>query len=450
MAIKTQDYSLDSCKIVTSNGQVTEFRFILQDINIYEDIYSNYITGDLKINDSVGYLSQLGFNGHEFLILQFSQPNIPDCQSISRSFRIYKVSDRHLFRDQNEGYTIHFCSEEALLSEQYKISKSYKSKLVSDIAQDVLKTGLKLNSNALATVNIETTKGLRDIIIPNMKPFETLNWLCTQALSATNVGADYLFYENYFGYNFATLQSLYSANVPQNLKFKYEPKNIQQTNSTAASENMINVFAFEVVNNFDTIYTNSSGALANRLIAVDILRQNYTITDFDYSKYFASAKKLNPNGILSNYQNRFGDTDNKVFNSTLKSVTTNTGESTYNQYIKAHDPTIKDINIETTVPYRTAQISQINYIRYKLSVPGNPTLTVGKVIEFNLPEMTRTTDGKNADKYYSGKYLITSIKHKIDIENRFVTLMEISKESLPNPYDGVNNASSAQLNQVAK
>ena len=125
----------------------------------------------------------------------------------------------------------------------------------------------------------------------------------------------------------------------------------------------------------------------------------------------------------------------------LKTVTTNTGQTLKNSYIKSHYPGTKDINIEIRVPLRTAQFAHINAIKYKASIPGDPKMTVGNIVEFKIPDM-RTNDngGRDEDKYYTGKYLVTAVRHKIDQENKFVTLMELSKESLPNAYDAVDNS----------
>jgi hypothetical protein len=439
-----QDYSLDSCKIITTLGEPYEFRPVLLYFNYYEDIYSNYITGELIINDSVGFLSTLSFSGNDFIILAFSKPGTTD--KIEKTFRIYKVTDRHLTKDQNETYTLHFCSEEALLSEQYKISNSYKSAKISSIVKDVVLNKLKVDPKKFPTENIEETKNSRDIIIPNFKPFEALNWLCTQAISKDDKskGASYLFFENITGYNFKSLQSLFAGQVYGS--YKYEPKNLNMPNDARVqdlSQEKTNVLSFEPVSHFDTLNTVNSGFFANELIAVDTIRLQYKKHDFDYSTYFAGSRKLNPNGVLTSAENRFGQTVNKTFKSTLKVVTTNTGEVRENSYIASHQPDIKDILIETTVPYRTAQLSHINYIKYKISIPGDPLMTVGRVIEFTLPEITRTSQGKDPDRFYSGKYLVTAIKHTIDVENRFVTMMEISKESLPTAYAQPDNNSPA-------
>jgi hypothetical protein len=439
-----QDYSLDSCKIITTLGQPYEFKPVLMYINYYEDLYSNYITGDLTINDSVGFLSTLSFSGNDYLILSFSKPGTDD--KIEKTFRIYKVSNRYLTKDQNETYTLNFCSEEALLSEQYRISKSYMNVKVSDVVKDIVLNKLKVDAKKFSLNNLEETKNARNIVIPNYKGFEALNWLCTQAISkdSKTQGSSYLFFENILGFNFKSIQSMFKD--PVYASYKYEPKNLTMPNDARVQDlpkEKTNVLTFDPVSNFDTLNTVNSGFFANQLIAIDTIRLQHKIHDFDYEKYFSGAQKLNPSGLLTSAQNRLGDTANKTYKSTLKVVTTNTGELIENEYIKSHDPTVKDILIETTVPYRTAQLAHINYIKYKLTIPGDPLMTVGRVIEFLLPEITRTSDGKDPDKFYSGKYLVTAVRHSIDFENKFLTIMEISKESLPNAYAQPDNSSSA-------
>jgi len=436
-----QDFSLDSCKIVTALGQPYEFRAMLLILEYFEDLYSNFITGSITINDSVGYISKLAFSGHDYLILGYSKPG-SDIK-IEKTFRAYKVSNRHIVNNQNETYTIHFCSEEAILSEQYKVSKSYPNTKISDIVNDIVYNQLGTSNTKFLATNSEATAGLRDIVIPSMKPLEAINWLCTQAISATTktTGTSYLFYENVNGYNFKSLQSLFTS--PVYGVYKYEPKNLNMPDDTRVQDLGLeakNVIGYEMVSNFDTLDMINSGAYANQLVAIDLLSLSYSVNNFDYLNYFTKAQKLNPYPLLANTENRFNQTDSITYQAVLKTAVTNTGDSSKNAYIKTKQPSNKDVNIETTIPYRTAQIPQINAIKYKISIPGDPFMTVGNVITFNLPELTRTTDDKASDAYYSGNYLVTAIKHTIDVEGKFMTIMEISKESVPNQYINPDNS----------
>jgi hypothetical protein len=77
-------------------------------------------------------LNILNFTGNDYLFLSFRKPG-DDYYRISKTFRIFSVSHRQLAKDQNENYILNFCSEENILSEQYKISKSYRNTKISDI-----------------------------------------------------------------------------------------------------------------------------------------------------------------------------------------------------------------------------------------------------------------------------------------------------------------------------
>jgi len=440
-----QDFTLESCKIITSQGNPFEFRFMMIELNYFEDLYNNTISGNMFINDSSGFLSLLGFNGNEFLSIKFGKPGSDD--KIDRVFRIFKVSDRRMVKDGNENYILHFTSEETILSEQYKVSKSYQNKKVSEIVIDVMNNDLQVDPKKFLTTNVEETSDTRDIVLPLLSPFEAINWLATQAISKTpqTQGSPYLFYENYYGYNFKSLQSLFDS--PVYGIYKYEPKNLTMPDDARVQDMSLelkNILVYEMVNNFDTLNLIDSGAFANKLIAIDTIRSTYSTTVFDYDTYFKNAKKLNTYGILSNYKNRRGDAANTTYDGVLKTVTTNTGQSIKSSYIQSHYPGVKDINIETRIPHRTAQFAQINAIKYRITIPGDPKMTVGNVIEMQIPDMmVNDKGGRDKDKYYTGKYLVTATRHKIDQENKYVTLIELSKESIPNAYDAIDNESPA-------
>jgi hypothetical protein len=61
--------------------------------------------------------------------------------------------------------------------------------------------------------------------------------------------------------------------------------------------------------------------------------------------------------------------------------------------------------------------------------------------------MSPTNNGKEPDKYYSGKYLITAVKHEIDVGS-FRTVLEIVKESSAKEYITPKNESTLWKNTV--
>jgi hypothetical protein len=83
----------------------------------------------------------------------------------------------------------------------------------------------------------------------------------------------------------------------------------------------------------------------------------------------------------------------------------------------------------------------MSYTRVKISVPGDPALTVGAVVNFNLLTKNPLPTNKESDQYYSGNYLVTAVRHMLTV-HQYRTVLELAKESSTNPYASINNGSS--------
>ena len=438
-----QDFLLKSCTITTAYGQPIDFSPVALEINLYEDIYSAFCSGDMLVTDANGLLNILSMSGNYMMEIVLAKPGLPDVYK--KYFRVYKVTDRKLISDQNESYVLHFCSEELILSEQYKISKSYAGKKISDIVDNILQQYLKASKDKYDPSNktnfIEETKGIYNFIIPSMKPFEALTWLSTYALSdsSQSPGSAYLFFEDSQGYRFKSLQTLIKEDPVQT--YVYAPINVNMPDDPRLkdiSRALRTVLSYEHVNNYDTLGAVMNGAFANRLITVDPILRTFQDNDFDYGAYSSTAKLMNGFPLMNNAQNRLGDKINDTPNAVQKITTTNTGQIK-NSYIKTRQPSVKPINIETYIPYRTAQIALINMNKMRIVIPGDPTLRVGNTINFIFFEQASYDTGRKEDRFYSGKFLVTAIRHKIDQENKYLSILEISKESMPEAYTAFNN-----------
>jgi hypothetical protein len=60
------------------------------------------------------------------------------------------------------------------------------------------------------------------------------------------------------------------------------------------------------------------------------------------------------------------------------------------------------------------------------------------VIGFELLSINPVVDKKQPDKFYSGNYLITAVRHMITMYE-YKTVLEISKDSSVTPYAGIDN-----------
>lgn len=428
------EYQLDSISLVTSlqNGVINMLPFMVE-LNLFEDIYSSTISGELVVSDALGLISNFRLNGTEFLQVTLRKTT-GDNHPIEKNYRIYKISTRTTNESNAyEIYTINFCSEEFLLAEQYRVSKSFKGTEISNIIKNILTKYVKVGIGAgTKPINVEDTLGTYDFILPNKKLFETINWLATYALPKNGLGADMLFFENRDGYYFRSLQTLYSQNPYQT--YKFDPKNI----SNELNQQVSNVFNFEVLDFFDTLGGIVNGTFANRAITINPLTRTYKVdNDFNYASYFNQAKTLNNHPAVNNYQNRYKKTlydkpPAELEVGTLRMVTENTAMKKDPYISKNPDAVANDINIRKYLPNRVAQIALANYTRIKITVAGDASLTVGKTIIFNTYEMNGTIERK-LDLTYSGKYLITAVRHIVK-NNSYITVLEMAKDSVSVSY----------------
>ena len=435
----SKDYALTNLTLLSSVGSL-DLKNTFEEISYNEDLFNNSLSGYVYIIESSGLIETAAMNGTEFLRLTFSKFG-DNSNQIDKLFRVYKVGKRKLEGTMyKESYVLYFCSEELLLSEQYKISKRYRDSLISDIVSDVLTNYLKVPNNKSGT--IETTYGKYDFIIPTLKPFDAINYVTNYARpNPQNPGADMLFYEDKNGFQYRSLQSL--MRQPSYYTYTYKPKNIDSKDLNTDTHN---VLTYEFLDSFDTLNGITSGTFANQLISLNPLTRSKKVTNFDYTVYSRQAKLLNLYGIIDDSTNRNGDNLGQASQSMLKLIFSNFDSGSNSYVAGVPGASGNDIYAETFIPYRTAQLGLANYTRLRISVPGDCNLTVGRVLTFNLSSRNLANKGA-LDKYYSGNYFITGVRHLIDLTS-FRTILEITKESVPNSYPANNNKSALWSNTI--
>lgn len=435
-----QDYSIQTLNLLTASGQRFELKRLLVELSYFEDIYSFVTSGYITLVDSQGFLELFQLSGNEFIEINFGKVRTGG-NPTDQLFRVYKTSDRKPSGNMNsEVYTLYFCSEELILSEQTKISKSYSNKKISEIVQDILTDKLKVKKTNIQ--RIEETTGVYNFIVPRMKPFEAISWVSLYArpkLTGT-VGADMLFFETKNGFNFRSLQSMFRDDIYGT--YRYQAKNIDDSIQDF-QEKTITVLDYEFVKTYDSLQDINSGTFANRLISIDPLARKYNVVNFNYEDYFEKKKTsaLNDNSVLVPLKNRLGLTQNQSYDSRLKVMTTNSNQTNL-AYVKEIPGSVaKDVGVENYIPLRTAQLSLANYTVVKITIPGDPGITAGRTIDFNLLSLKPSTNKKELDRYYSGTYLVTAVRHIITSAGAYQTVLEIAKDSSPTAYAGINNNS---------
>lgn len=446
---KHKDYNLRTINLLSSGISGTlDLKHMMVELSYFEDIYSHAISGKLLISDALGIIENAQLHGNEYIRMSFSKDSDDSpALCIDKIFRVFKISDRQkMDNDATEGYVIHFCSDELLLSEQYRISKSYAGKSIKDIITDVLVNYLKVPTDKFNVDNIQDTLGTYSLIVPGFKPFEAIQWLSNYARPAdpSLIGSDMLFFENAkYGYVFSSMQSMFTKNP--DYTFKFGAKNRPMEEFDSMDDYFFNVLSYEYDKTFDVLAGINSGTFANRLITLDILQHSVNVTDYNYNTN--NQKTLNSNPVVNNLANRFGHALYETPEGLLRLATTNSNQPD-NPFIAARPGSVsKDIFAETFITQRKSQLSINNYTRLKIVIPGNPTVSIGQTAMFEVVATT-PEDQKENDKFYSGKYLISAIRHTIQTGG-YNTVIELIKDSNNKAYNTVDNTSQIWKNTVA-
>jgi hypothetical protein len=395
------DVKVFGISILTSSGVDLKIDLLIDELNIYEDIFSNTISGDVFIIDSANYISRLNFHGNEYISIKFATPYLKPYDKV---FRIYKISNVELQTQSTLKYKIHFCSEEFILNQQRRVSKSYQGLPTSQIILDIAQNYLGIPPTKLNLNNVEQTVGIQNLIIPNMKPLEAINWL--SSFSINNVlSSAFLFYENRDGFNFKSLDGIFNGNIR---------KAIRMGNKNIDNDAVTNQFFFddfEITQSFDLLDSMSSGAYSSEMYKLDLTRQKVDYINFNSASN--SFKTLNEFLPFNLAKNRFN-----------QSLLDSAG---YTRYFTGFQGDL----VDKWLLQRASQIALLNSYKMNIQISGDSELKIGDMLEVSFPDMGRYEESNQIleDPFKSGLFLVTTLRHRI-IRDKYFCYVQICKDSV--------------------
>ena len=404
----SSDYKISTLTIATSDGNSVDVRNIMIELDIYEDIFSPTMTGSLTLSDAGDIISSFGLHGNEYLLINIDKPTLD--KPIKKIFRIYKIADRDFNTTAAQSYTLHFCSEELILSTQALISKSYKGLTIDKMVNDILKNRLKVSPDKLKNGIFSTTTGNFNLIVPRMQPLEAIQWLVPRAY---NTGENlFFFYENRDGFNFTSYENLIKipsyATYSRSVVLEREP-----------SENFNSVNFISVVQDFDIIKSMRFGAYTSTLLSLDLVNRRFSSKTYGY-KDLNSKALLNKQPPINEMKNRLGFSAFDSHSSMVKFVATSDSDTTSNP-----------ANIQNWMPQTASRLAQINAFKVIISIPGDVLMKVGNVVNLIIPKMQVQEHKTTNDDLRTGRYLVSSVHHKFmgDIMSTIVELLSDSVNS---------------------
>ena len=439
------DFRLKVCRAISykeAEGSEKAFRVNLlpqaMTISLVEDVTMPVMTGHVDVADGQDIRTLLPLTGNERLELHLFTPGQPEIKFLegeSDTFNIYKVDKIRISGGtaRQQIYRIHFISREAYRNNISRISKAYAGPIenaVYEICDKELDTRKQLYLEPTAT----NTK----FVIPNLRPFQTIKFLGSQAISKNYANAGYMFYETTEGFFFRSYESMMAlgghtakpvieayAMQPANLRDDKGDKDILKDLKAPDS------YSFEdVVNTLDEL---KHGLFANRLVTHDIYNKTIKTFDYDYHEDYGNHFHTEHKDGAKSDSNfirplvLFEDTDKNLSDFPMQKLMSVTDT------LKVHND-YEFPRPEAIIPQTISQKAQMANFHLLLTVPGQTRITAGNMISFELPNQKPVPHDQpqELNPYYSGRYLILGLKHKFDvIEQKHIMNIRAVKDSVP-------------------
>lgn len=430
--LKAGDYKLEKLVLFSMvNGTEVPLDNIFSKMEIYEDIFSPYLTAKLFIEDSYNFPEKVPIVGQEKIHLKFKS-DINAFPTVDLMFRVYKI-DGHAIEQNGKAqkYTLHLMSEGGFFN-----FSEYGGYAVSGSVSDMVITVMKKHfSEYIWTekLEVEPTTDNYSLVIPaSYTPFKAIEWLCSRA--HTTEGKEYspfMFYETIDGYKFKSLSKIISDGCNSLSYYTYTQPNMSTIEGIKENVGTVldvpnryaKVQKLEELSRFDTVSNIMNGMISSRLVVHDLAKKEERVVEFFESEVFDSMKKL---GEFPHFRQSDPDTHKMLKNGTTYFYLPSTSYS-----VKTPTNSITD-NYKFESLYLKRKYHMNTFLTQKLAIGvfGDSRRRVGDVIQLDVfkPQSDGGAYQDNYDKNLSGQFLITTVKHSLGTS--YTCTYELSRNSM--------------------
>ena len=405
-----------NCKFTSIMGDSTELAGIIDQLSIYESIFTNAMHGIIQIHDGVGFVEANGIIGsgeekvHFEIDTSMSTDALGKTANLEKEFAISYVTAGQR-TDKHTAYQIGIVSPYVIANNKKKISRSFTKSTASDIVQYVSDKVLMFgtlggDAKEWTTCKITKSKHPKEIVVPNWNPFHLINFLAKNSVSAEGE-SNYLFFENNEGFKFVTLDELLKGKSKREMILKDNPLKSSQSGDSEMNVNDAIMEDYSETQRFNIPNSQNNGHYGSSILTHNILEKKLTKYEVEYD---GEKDKVLAEGIGLN------GTPGKPFKDF--NVDQHTGLMSDNYLYQIHDKGEK-----SHYPLHDMKMSQLRTNIVKFSMAGDTNIFAGDVITLKIASSIRDeTVTEEEDQYSTGKWLITAIHHKINNHEYTMTL----------------------------
>jgi len=374
-------------------------------VKYYEDVIDAAIHVEVLISDTYGWLNEAPIRSGCPVNLTISHPSSeePFTYDIKEEpLVITNISD-HMIDNKREVYTLTLETRSAISNHTTRVWKKYIDK-ISTTVNNVLTEVLEIEPDRI--VNIEKTWNKCEFTGNFRRPFKVISKLCPKAIpesadssSPEDGSAGFLFWETIDGYNFSSIDTLFSEEP----EFSYEMTPYKEG---ANAENNFQVSSNpQWEESHDILKKLRSGAYRTANWYFDILSRQPKFAEYNYMKSVekGQSKTANDPEGIPGFESGFTDKYSRIILSTIDQGTM-TPDVDGDGATTPQDSAL--FQAQASARY-SSLFSQILHI----TIPMNLSLRAGDVLNIKFSELN-TEDKDGGRNTESGKYMIARLSHE--------------------------------------
>jgi hypothetical protein len=416
--LKAGDYKIEKFVMHSLvNGSFVDLVSLYRKIELYEDIFSPYITGKILIEDAYNFPEKFPVIGQEKIELTLKS-DIDDLPNIELVLRVYKLDSHRLGETGKvQQYVLHIMSEGG-----YFNHSEYCGYHVSGPVSEMVK--MVFSKHFPETVwkdrlDVEDTKDNYSFVLSgSYTPFKSINWLTSKAYTtSTEEYSPFMFYETLAGHRFKSMSKIIedgSARIPKYLyntgNMKVLPNEQARTDPSKIGDSPLpvtyhKVQQLEELERFDMANNILNGIVSSRLMVHDLLRKEHRTHDFFENQIFPKMKKL---GEFSHFRETDPEAQRLLKKGAAFFYLPSTPYTVHNKVNGILDNT----KVESLYLKRKYHMNTFLTQKLVIEVFGDSRRSVGDVVELSVPKVQSDSSFQSDyDKNLSGEYLVTGLKH---------------------------------------
>ena len=465
-------FEIESATLFTSTGNVINIKESIIEVNIYEDIFSNSMYGELMFGNTVGLISAGPLIGQEYLSLVISTPTLLDdkhkVKFDENIFHVIKVARGYEGND-TEIITLDLTTSELVHNQRTLVSRTLKGSY-HEMVESLLVTDL----NCKKDLYIEQTNEVKTIIANNEHPFDIISQFLSSSTAMRHGQPSFVFFENFKGYHFRSLQSLYAecsrfqyiqVEANSNSGDPSQPGMSGQKINQKITRDLATIIDTNLSTSKNTATNLSIGGLSSRLLSHDIVQKKYTVSQYNYLDDEEVLKQgletLATKGKVKDFhQYNSGEIDedgNRISDftpiqylcptSTVKNkdgIYKNAQYEVYNGKGDGTEYPYDPRRHEITIQKRRSLLTNLELgVTISLQANGQTTYGAGDLVSLDVNDFGKLekNEADKRDKFLRGDWLVEAIRHTFNSNAQkhvmYVTLRKDSVDEELEPADHI-------------